>query len=61
MGYACFGEFNAGGRTAYRQVDQKAIDGLKDYYDLHFLIASVDPAKLQQPILPFASAREVSF
>jgi hypothetical protein len=34
---------------------------LKDYYDLHFIVASTDPKKLQQPIQPFAGIREMSF
>lgn len=61
LGYACFGELNVDGRHQYTRITQKMIDGLKDYYDLHFIVASVDAKKLEQPVQPYAALREVSF
>ena len=61
LGYACFGELDVDGRHQYTRITQKMIDGLKDYYDLHFIVASVDAKKLEQPIQPYAEARAVSF
>lgn len=60
-GYSCFGELKVGDRMEYRLLDQKTIDGLMDYYDLHFLVASTDPGKLRQPIQPFTDVPGVSF
>lgn len=53
LGYACFGELNVDGKQQYTRITRKMIDGLKDYYDLHFIVASMDPAKLLQPIDPY--------
>ena len=54
LGYACFGDVRRGETHVYGEIDQSTIDALKDYYDLHFIVASFDPAKLQAPIVPFS-------
>jgi FkbM family methyltransferase len=56
LGYACFGEVGGNGKRAYRRLDESIVRGLTDFYDLHFIVASFDPAKLEQPILPYADA-----
>lgn len=61
LGYVCFGELGDGAGRQYRRVTQRDIDSLKDYYDLHFIVASVDAKKLEQPIQLYAEPRAVSF
>ena len=61
LGYSCFGELNVDGRHQYTRVTQRMIDGLTDYYDLHFIVASTNPAKLEQPIEAYRSLSSPAF
>ena len=54
LGYSCFGEVCVNARKEYRRLNETLIDGLNDYYDLHFLVATFNPAKLEQPITPYS-------
>ena len=56
LGYTCFGEIGAEGNKTYRRVSESDMAGLKDYYDLHFLIATFHPERLEQPIELFPMA-----
>ena len=53
LGYSCFGEGQNGEQRTYRRITPEIVSRLSDYYDLHFLLASMNRQKLQQPIAPY--------
>jgi len=53
LGYACFGEVRLDAKPVYCRLTEAIIERLKDHYDLHFLVASFDGRKLEEPITPF--------
>ena len=53
LGYACFGEVRLDAKPVYCRLTEAIIERLKDHYDLHFLVASFDGRKLEEPIRQF--------
>lgn len=53
LGYACFGVVRRDSDCAYRMILPEDIAGLRDYYDLQFILASRNQDDLVGPVEPF--------